>query len=1308
MEVLRVLRLAKLTLVGFKSFADRTEFTFDEPVIGVVGPNGCGKSNVVDAIRWVLGERSAKSLRSKEMLDVLFAGSAGRKPTGMASVTLTFENPEVGDQGPGTGDPESDPWSLVPDPADEAAEATADDGEDGGGDDNEPSMIDRSQRRRPLPIDTEVVDVERRLYRDGTSQYLINGRKARLRDIRELFMDTGVGAHAYSIIEQGKVDAMLLASAVERRTFFEEAAGVAKFKARRIEAQRKLERVEVNLVRVREQLASTERRLRIVKGQAVKARRFRAFDTALRGVRMALMFDQYEELRQRLDGLTSRLSDLEVRRTEANARLANLEEERQEAELRRHDLAGAQRETESALRGAQHKAEQAEQRRVFAERAAEEHAKRHAEIQGRIADLEARIEEAGDEIGSLREQVGSLEAGVAQAERTAQEASRRRAEAQEAIAGARGEVSRKRSAASDVERQRAGLNAQAEAGRKRAESLGERLESLTQRAAALATERTGVLEREREAAAKAEAGRADIERTRAAAQTADAAFREVVDDQRKHAESLGGLERERAALASREHALRELVDSHEGLGEAVRRTLAARSAAPAGPLRAVLGAATDFLETDEASAAVVEAALGDNVRALLVESVAAASDRSLLDALPGRVTLLPARGSATVDGASRARFRTACELLPFHAARPALDLVRCDARVRGAIATLLERTLVVESLDAALLLSSGPLSGTGARFVTRDGCVLEADGRVIAGRAEGAENATPGVLQRKSELATLESRRREVDGAVASLRERLGTLNERAAAADARRTEAQDAATRAERALVSLEGEHDRLTREAERLGRDHTGVAGERDQIASAIEQAQTDLAALTERVSRLDALHDELTREATEAEVRLESLQRVFDEAAEAAAEARVQAGQRAEQLQGVRRALSRLELDREERTGERSRLEDQAAHERERLEGRQGEIEQAAEERDTARAAADEAAEALSQITQRCSEAQAISERLGERLGGAREQARIVERDWNSLEISRREVEVKRESLEQQASEDLGVDVIAELAEYRALLADGVEPVDRDEAEREIAELRQEIKRLGAVNMQAIEEEETLEERNEDLVRQVADIDEARASLESLITRLSDATRTRFKDVFETISAHFGGDNGMFRKLFGGGRAEVRMIPNEETGEIDWLESGIEVIAKPPGKQPRAISQLSGGEKTMTAVAMLMSIFHSKPSPFCVLDEVDAALDDANVDRFCHVVREFLDRSHFIVITHNKRTMQMTDRLYGVTMQERGVSKRVSVRVDQVASDGTISDEVDASAALKANGSLRGKLAGMRETSESAVEV
>ncbi|RMH27220.1 MAG: hypothetical protein D6693_05760, partial [Planctomycetota bacterium] len=319
-EAADVLRLAKVTLCGFKSFADRTEFRFDDPVTAVVGPNGCGKSNIVDAIKWVLGERSAKSLRSKEMQDVIFAGSAARAPAGFASVTLTFDNPTL-------------PAPIEPASGDEALADAAEEADPG-----ESVIQRRGPRLRPLPIDTEAVSVERRLHRDGQSQYLINGKRARLRDIRELFLDTGIGADAYSIIEQGKVDAMLLASPTDRRTIFEEAAGIARFRARRLESMRKLDRTESNLLIAREQLATAERRLKTVRTQAERARTFRALDARLRGLRLALALHQYDELCSRLEGLTSRQHGLERERDAAIEDVEQIEARRQDAELERHEL----------------------------------------------------------------------------------------------------------------------------------------------------------------------------------------------------------------------------------------------------------------------------------------------------------------------------------------------------------------------------------------------------------------------------------------------------------------------------------------------------------------------------------------------------------------------------------------------------------------------------------------------------------------------------------------------------------------------------------------------------------------------------------------------------------------------------------------------------------------------------------------------------------------------------------------------------------------------------------------------------------
>ena len=413
------MRLAKLTLTGFKSFADRTEFSFDAPITGIVGPNGCGKSNVVDAIKWVLGERSAKSLRGSSMGDVIFAGSAGRKPGGLASVTLTFDNPVLERAiDPASAEPVADPASD--EPVDPAAP-------------DERSPLMRGRRNRALPIDAETVDVERRLHRDGTSEYLINGRKARLKDIRDLFLDTGIGADAYSIIEQGKVDAMLLANAVDRRVFFEEAAGVAKFRVRRVEAERKLDRAETNLVRVREQLESTDRRLRIVKGQAAKARLFQELDEKLRALRTGLALHQYRELKDRLSGLTSRITGLERERSEATGVLEAAEADKQQAELERHAALQARQDAERRRASAQHAMQSAEQRRAMTERTLAESRQQLEDEKSQGAALRERTERLTADRDAHTARIAELEGVAADAERSVREAADARETAQRAL-----------------------------------------------------------------------------------------------------------------------------------------------------------------------------------------------------------------------------------------------------------------------------------------------------------------------------------------------------------------------------------------------------------------------------------------------------------------------------------------------------------------------------------------------------------------------------------------------------------------------------------------------------------------------------------------------------------------------------------------------------------------------------------------------------------------------------------------------------------------------------------------------------------
>ncbi|MFG0252740.1 MAG: chromosome segregation SMC family protein, partial [Phycisphaerales bacterium JB038] len=521
------MRLAKLTISGFKSFADRTEFSFEDPITAIVGPNGCGKSNVVDAIKWVLGERSAKSLRGGQMQDVIFSGTVARKPMGRAEVILTFENP----------------------------------------------LRDESTGQRDLPLDTEIVTVGRRLFRDGTSQYLINDRKCRLKDVLELFMDTGVGGDGYSIIEQGKVDAMLTANPRDRRIIFDEAAGVAKFKARRIEANRKLERAESNLLLCRQQLESTERRLRIVRGQATKARRFRELDVRYRGLRTAHVLDEYADLQSRLNGLTSRLAELQGERDAAMALLARLEDDKQQAELARHEALEEQRELEQQLSDWEHSKTSAAQRRDMTREAVAELERQLAEAERRLQRIESRRQGYEQELGDVSQAVSRLEERGRAAEEAVDQATSRRLQAQQQLHEAGARVREQQAVVADIDRRLVMKQSQHDGLTHRMELVGEQRDKLAARAGELETE---IGERgQRQAEAEFSLGETQGELSEIAEELAgiDAQTQEISTQLADLTTQLTAGQHERVRLDTRRHTLSEMQEAREGLREDVKAVL---------------------------------------------------------------------------------------------------------------------------------------------------------------------------------------------------------------------------------------------------------------------------------------------------------------------------------------------------------------------------------------------------------------------------------------------------------------------------------------------------------------------------------------------------------------------------------------------------------------------------------------------------------------------------------------------------------------------------------------------------------------
>jgi chromosome segregation protein len=1359
------MRLVKLTLSGFKSFADTTEFTFEHAITGIVGPNGCGKSNVVDAIKWVLGERSSKSLRGTEMLDVIFAGSAGRKAGGMASVMLTFENPVMSAEdlaflGIGARQENKEVASKVEhvntpspglQPGIEGVEIVAGDEDatraEARGSEApevttsdvvaEPTMF-AARGKRALPMDADIVEIERRLYRDGESEYLINGRKARLKDIRELFMDTGVGADAYSIIEQGKVDSMLLASPMERRIILEEAAGIAKYKQRRVEAQRKLERAQTNLKTTREQLENTERRLKMVRGQAAKARRFKELDGSLRGWRMALAFDQYDDLVTRIEGFANRQNELAGHRETSARELAAVEAQRQELELRRHEAHESQKELSQARLAAIHTQQQGTQRKGMLERSVEETTRQASVDRERIEQLQKRAGEAEADILHGRDRIAALGEQVAEAERRLQTAGSARAEALEQLNERRQSLSQKQAAVVRIDRERVQLIASIQADVKRADGLREQIQRLGEKLSRISEDQRGVqTQRAATAVTHAEA----IELTASLEKRLEAIEQQVSAlgaDRKERTQRAGAIEQEFVRLDSRRATLQEMVETRAGFAEAVRAAMSLREKGEAfsgviAPLADLIDVRDDVMgHAGWGAASAIEAALAADLQGLVCVSTQTLPTRDELAKLPGRVEFLPMAGVPAgacvgggfteqrtdsslvlgtdangIGGMDIAGFDRASLSDPRSRLVSVRSLVKprdCEAlssllwRDAGGDATgagllhelldrLLGRTFLVDTLDAALLLAAGPMAGQRARFVTRDGVVLDESGRVTAGPSSGGEAA--GLLSRRAELEQLSAKVSELRESLAAERRALEGVDAEAAALTQQAGQIRTQLAASQRQVLTEQNRLERLGADEARMSRERGSLEQESAQLSDRLTKMEQDRSNLQDRADRLGRLHEEEAAGIASLEADVRNAQARADQAGEQMTAAKVEVSTLAEQAGTARRELSRLELVRDEASrGIRDVATHLERHDARLAEHRAG-IKAAEEAVELAQAEAVAVESRLAQVVSALSEAEQALAALGESLVAARSAHAEIEREWNGLEVSRREAEVRRDTLEQRTQEDLSIVLAAEYPDYRAMMAGGdVARIDQPEAARNIDTLKSEVKKLGNVNLDSLEEELTLEAQNDNLVKQVADIDTACVQLAQLIEQLNLISKDRFGDVFKKIQDNFGSDQGMFRKLFGGGKAEVRLMPlikevenpdgsisKVETTETDLLESGIEVMAKPPGKEPRSISQLSGGEKTLTAVALLMAIFRSKPSCFCVLDEVDAALDEGNVARFNNVIREYTDRSHFIVITHNKRTMSQADHLYGITQQERGVSTRVSVKFDQVGKNGEI---------------------------------
>jgi chromosome segregation protein len=1231
--------LKRLELVGFKSFADKTAFDFAPGFTGIVGPNGSGKSNVVDAVRWVLGEQSARSLRGGEMSDVIFNGSASRRGLGLAEVTMTFDN-----------------------------------------------------ARRVLATSAQEVQITRRVYRGGESEYLINGQSSRLKDIRDLFLGSGAGTDAYSIIEQGRVDVLLQASTKDRRTIFEEAAGISRFKAKKTETLRRLAHSEQNLARLGDILDEVEKQLRSVKLQAAKAQRHQEYSARLRELRVALGLRDYHALGSRLASETAALealrAELAGRQTEAESHereLARLEEE-----LSRLEAAAIAGEADLSAARQQIAAEEASLSSCWS-------------VAG---DLEADLTQSRQQAAALTRHVGALEAAATQAGEELRAVESRCEEARSAVRrleeDLRAADDRRQELHARIEREKnEHLDCMRQAARLQNDTVGfkARIDNLTHERERLQTRS----EQAAEHLASIDTELEELTNADDALQRRLADSRQGLEELRQECERLReaqeaavrvatDLRERRSGLASRIEVLEGLERSLEGLSAGVREVYAHLEQADPGAWRTVVGLVADVLTVRREFAPLIDLALGEQAQRFLVRDLEEVAQALKERGIPftGRVGFLPlsvARPAPRPDSAPVVAPGTEHgPALPPGVIALAERVVRCDEPGLAWLPRrLLGRTLIVRDLEMARALAGGRAL---LRCVTLQGELVEADGTVTV----GTHHAETGVLSRKSELRELREQAEALDLHLSEAERDLVDLRERLAELDGR--------------SESQKREIDVLAEQAadlrSRIGRHRDRRAGLHDEV----EVSRSEITGLEHEIERLDAEWQRAREAAATAEAEVQRLQGCIADAEREIRTLDDERQRRQQEALAGKIAFARVE---ERLTGLRSRHRQLEADLRQRV----AECEEATRNRDSARARLTEtergllaALAALATWHQRKELAERkLTVLSGERTRHRHERQQRLEETQSSRSAWQaqrerahaRELEVndlrhRLDTLCGRLAEDYQLELASlyrekvekgEWGEHfgespsgepATTVADSSAPAPSrmtlEEANAEIEELRKKLSRLGSVNLEALQELAELEARADALRLQFDDMTGAQKTLMEIISEINGESRRLFTDTFTAVRGHF---QELFRKLFGGGMADVVL-----EDESDVLESGIEVVARPPGKELRSISLMSGGEKTLTAVALLLAVFRNKPSPFCILDEVDAALDEANIGRFTDVLRDFLDRSQFILITHSKRTMACADVLYGVTMAESGVSRRMAVRFEDWPDDERKPDE------------------------------
>ena len=1177
--------LKQLDIVGFKSFADKTRLTFEPGMIAIVGPNGCGKSNVSDAIRWVLGEQRPTALRCTKLADVVFNGTDTRKPLGLCEVSIMFADCE-----------------------------------------------------KELGTEYDEVTVTRRVYRDGSGEYFINKVRCGLKDVKRLFMGTGIGTTSYSVMAQGQIDQILSSKPEDRRAVFEEAAGITKFKADRKEAIRKIEQTEQNLLREADVLREMKRQIGSLQRQVGKAQKYKELRDEVRGLDIYVSRNKIRTFDLALELNAAKRVETESLIEDALRAVADAEEMGRQlhqdihaAEERLGALATEAAAAEAGYRRAQEMISVNTQRiseyRAFSDRDGRE-----------IADARRLLEEADMQLESLEQKATLLEAGVERAQTELDEAQEAFDASQKAIDALRFELQGARSESAACDRRAAEIRDAIAKLEYEAHEAILKKERLSSEAAQL-----------NEAVSNSQKNLADVSARLEAAQTMEAELSESVtgksaelDSFRKNVEDLranfGKMQTEAAAKEAELNYLNDAQDAAAAFSAGAQALLEGKLGLPDG---FVMGSLADRFDAPAEYRIPLEAALRSWLDAVVVRDVEAAA--AAVDAL-----VKGEAGSARIVCLSNGRMAAERGANADLGVR-LLDVVQVDEAFRQSAEDLIGNVYVVDDLAKS--------PDDGVVFVSRNGVVRRADGTCEVWQP-GTAAASP--LSRKMLVSETQNALDQLHRRIAEGEVTLSTASERSAQLSEELKGLQERLSEARRAAAQAQGEYVSLERDATQLKARQGEVVAALNEVLAANADSDTKRKELAEELESTVAKRDALLDATTQKQDELVDLETSNAEKSRLLTEKRVTAGQMESELAFTSR--QREDVDR--RKGE---LQKTVAGRENGIKGYEESISRLTAETVELRESLQPLQEKFAEVRARTEEERGKRDELNAQLSksdaeiGAKRTALDDARNTKSkLEVSATESTMLRQNLYDHLSQEYGLDAQQVMREPDPEFKG--DPPPPEQLEAKVNDINARIAALGPVNMVAIDEFRELEERYAKEKEQEADLLAAKAQILELITDLNGKSGELFRSTFEKANDNF---QKMFTKLFNGGEARLVLLENEE----DPLECGIDIIARPPGKRPQSVTLLSGGERTMTAVALLFAIFRIKPAPFTMLDELDAALDDANIGRFVDALKEFLDRSQFLIITHNQHTIAGSDLVYGVSQQEKGVSRVISMKLSDI---------------------------------------